>query len=118
MVRLIKIVEPFVSKIGFTPNPSLLPPIGLVANFSPSPPRAVSFSVYGEMGRWGDGVMNFSDLLSHPSDSLSLFLPISLSPSPPSFEFFGENETALGVRGDQILCSLIKNWYYWLFVIC
>ena len=55
--------------------------------------------------------MNFSDLLSHPSDSLSLFLPIPLSPSPPSLEFFGENETALGVRGDQILCSLMKNWY-------
>lgn len=45
-------------------------------------------------GRWDD---EFPKLLSHPSDSLSLFLPIplSLSPYPPSFEFFGENEIAL-----------------------
>ena len=53
------------------------------------------------MGRGGEGAIaptpkrRIFELLCHASDSLSLFLPLPLSPPPPSFELFVENETAL-----------------------
>ena len=80
----------------------------------PTPPYqggAVSFSVDGEMGKGGDWergrlgdrpnkendeFLNFSVMPTTPSLSFS---PSPSLPIPPSFEFFGENETALGFRG-------------------
>ncbi|MDQ2096594.1 MAG: hypothetical protein QQW96_02980 [Tychonema bourrellyi B0820] len=55
----------------------------------------------GETGRWGDGETGRSrepqkdEFLSFSVIPPIPLLPLSFSPSPPSFDFFGENETAL-----------------------